>query len=163
MAADLQGVIAPLTIRRAGEADLPALVAMSRRFLATVYAGRLADNPPHLEALGQQLLSGEHTVVFVAERAAGPIGMIGMMIYAHPMSGERTASEVMWWVEPEHRGIGLQLLAAATDWAVGQGAAILQLIAPSQADEAIAVGSVAELYHRLAFDRIETTYQKRLP
>lgn len=134
-------------------ADLPTLVAMARRFLGSVYAGKLPDNPAQLETFGRGLLTNPASTVWVAEDET-PIGLIAMLLYTHPMSGELTATEVVWWVNPERRGVGVRLFKRAEAWARAQGAVLLQMIAPTEA--------VARFYERCGFDRIETTYHRRL-
>ncbi len=80
--------------------------------------------------------------------------MIGLVLYPHHLSGEWTAGEVFWWVEPEARGEGLQLMKQAEAWARGRGAAAIQMIAPST--------QVGVIYRRYGYAPIETTYSKRL-
>jgi GNAT superfamily N-acetyltransferase len=142
------------TIRPATLDDVPAMVTMGRRFLSTVYAGRLADHPAQLAALATQLIGHADSLVLVAEAPDGLIGMIAFTAYAHPMSGELTVAEVFWWVEPERRGAGVRLLKRAEQWARNRGAAVLQMIAPT--------ANVGAFYERLGFAPIETIYQRSL-
>jgi GNAT superfamily N-acetyltransferase len=145
----------PGRVRLATLADVPALVAMGRTFLAALYAGVLADNPEALGALASQLITREDAVVYVADQPVhGVIGMIAMMLYPHPMSGERVASEIFWWVSPTHRGCGMRLLRQAQAWAIARDAQLLQMIAPTP--------DVAAFYTRLGFEPVETTFFKRL-
>lgn len=145
--------VATTTIRAATHDDVDAMVAMGRQFLATEYPGRLMDNPEQLARLTHQLIDGDSSVVLVAEREA-VIGMIACVAYAHPMSGELTAAEMFWWVDPAHRGCGLRLFRAAERWAREQGAQMFQMIAPSP--------EVERLYQRLGFTKIETIYHRSL-
>jgi GNAT superfamily N-acetyltransferase len=81
--------------------------------------------------------------------------MLALLIYPHPFSGETTAVELCWWMEPEHRGSGgLKLLRAAEQKAREAGATKLMLGAPSERTE--------ELYQRLGLERVEVTYQRQL-
>jgi RimJ/RimL family protein N-acetyltransferase len=48
--------------------------------------------------------------MLAAERGGKIVGMLGYSIYDHFIGGEKSAVEVFWWVEPEHRGDGLRLL-----------------------------------------------------
>lgn len=146
-----------MTIREATAADLPTLVTMGRRFQREVF-GVLADNPAHLEALGQQLLARADSVLFVADGAAGVVGMIGMMVVPHLMSGERVATELFWWTEPEHRGVGLRLFRQAEAWARAHDAVFMQMEAPTLRDLGQDVGV---LYQRLGFVEVERTYLRR--
>ena len=141
------------TIREATEVDVPAVVGMAMAFIDAVYAGRLAKNPEQCAVFARSLIANDDAVLLIADRG-DPVGMFGMMVYLHPMSGERIAAELAWWVNPDARGVGLRLLHRGEVWARAKGAAVLQMIAPSD--------DVAQLYERLGFDRIETSYQRRL-
>lgn len=142
-------------IRDARHADTPALIAMGQRFLReTVYRGRITENPAQMGALVQMLIDSPTGALFVSERDGIVTGMIGLLLYTQPLSGEPMASELFWWVEPEHRGHGVRLMKQAEAWARAQGATALQMIAPTS--------EVEQLYQRLGYDRIEVAYQKAL-
>jgi GNAT superfamily N-acetyltransferase len=143
-----------MTLRPATVDDVERLVAMGRRFLATVYGGRLRDNPARLAATATQLATAPGCLMLVALEGDAIVGMIGATVFEHPMSGERTATEVCWWMEPEHRGAGVRLLRRFFTWAKAEGATVVQMIAPTP--------DVGQLYERLGFAAIETTYQRRI-
>lgn len=139
------------TIRPATLAEVPALVAMGQAFRATHYADTLPDAPDAFAALATTLITSEDGLLLVAGSAAELIGMIGMVLFAHHLSGARTAAEVFWWVDPAARGtIGLRLLAQAEAWAIARGAAQLQMVAPSPA--------VGRLYERRGYRLVELAY-----
>lgn len=140
-------------IRRAHLADRDAIVAMGTRFLASVYSDRIRPDAATLARTASQLLTSPDAIVFVAEQAGVLVGMIGLMVFWHPMSGELTATEVMWWVEPSARGIGLRLLKQGQAWAMSRDATTLQLIAPSDETE--------QLYARMGLQPVERVYQRR--
>lgn len=139
-------------IRPAGAADVPAIVAMGQRFLREVYAGCLEESPPHLQAFAERLVAQEDTALLVATLGGRPVGMIAAYLYEHPFSGDRVCSELVWWVEPEHRGQGVRLLRAAEAWGRAKGAHRMHMIAPSE--------PVATLYERLGYRLLERTYDK---
>lgn len=145
-----------MTIREATLADLPTLVAMGREFLQSVYPRRFADAPAQLEAFGQAMLTSDgQRLLLAAEQDAQVVGMMGLVVYPHPMSGDVIAAELFWWVSPTHRGsAGARLLRQAETWAKNKGAAVLQMVAPSDA--------VASFYERIGFDRVETVYHRAL-
>ncbi len=144
-----------MTIREAVPADLDALVAMGCRFLAsTSYRGLIRENPDQMRALATHLVSGEDGLMLVAEVDGALVGMIGCFMFPHPLSAERIASEVCWWVDPGQRGAGLKLLRQAEQWARGRAAVAFQMIAPD--------ARVETLYTRLGFTKVETAYQKRI-
>lgn len=128
---------------------------MGARFInETTYAGLINVNLDALERLAVQLLTGDSSLLLVADRGDTLIGMFGLMVYPHPMSGDLTAAELMWWINPEARGSGLRLLRAGERWAVERGALVLQMIAPT--------ANVERLYTRLGFVPVERTFQKRI-
>ena len=144
-------------IRPATLEDVPRLVAMGRRFLASsAYAGTIAENPAQMAACATALITAPDGVVLVAEGPGGLVGMLGLLIVSHALSGERVAGEVFWWVEPEARGDGLRLLRAAEAWACGRGATRIQMIAPR------AVPAVGRVYARRGYAPIETLYSRTL-
>jgi GNAT superfamily N-acetyltransferase len=142
-------------IRRADAADLPALQAMALRFLAeTRYAELLTPDPTHLQATVAVFLERPDGVLLVSEDGGAVVGMIALVLYLHPFTGSRTVMEVVWWVEPEARGAGVRLLRAAETWAREQGAAYLQMVAPTD--------RVGAFYERLGYAKVETSYQLAL-
>lgn len=144
-----------MTIRPAVLADVPRLVAMGEHFIAqTGYQALLPINPAQIDALMRRLLEAEAGALLVLEGPSELVGMFGLYVFAHPISGERVASEVFWWVEPGARGGGLRLLAAAEAWAVAQGAVVFQMIAPTPA--------VERVYVRRGYVPVERLYQRRV-
>jgi GNAT superfamily N-acetyltransferase len=140
-------------IRAATLADVPRLVAMGRRFCAEpIYRDVWPENVAQLEAMATRLVTGPASVVLVAERDAQVVGMLGLLLYPHHLSGVWVAGEIMWWVEPEARGAGLALLRHAEAWAAEAGAEQIHMVAPDAR-----VGSV---YQRRGYRRIEETYAR---
>lgn len=147
---------AGLTIRPATVADVPRLVALSCRFRAeTAYRALVADDPGQHAALFTQLVEGPTSVVLVADEAGLVVGVIACVLQPHHFSGQRTASEVIWWVEPEARGAGLRLKRAAERWAAECGAVQIQMSAPAT----LAGARVGRLYQRRGYRPVETIYQ----
>jgi GNAT superfamily N-acetyltransferase len=141
-------------IRRAEPEDMERIVEMGQRFVAeTEYSERIAVRPERLLDTVINVATNPDGVIFVSGKDA-VTGMIAMLAYDHPFSGERTAFEVVWWVDPEARGDGIRLLRAAESWAKEQGATKMQMVAPNQ--------RVGALYERLGYAPIETSYQRSL-
>jgi len=144
-----------MRIRAATIADVPRVVDLGASFIAqTSYQTLLPVNRDQMTALVERLIGSEDAAVLVLETMDAVIGMIAMYCFAHPISGERVASEVFWWVEPAARGGGLKLLAAAEAWAEAQGAVVCQMIAPTPA--------VERVYHRRGYVPVERLYQRRV-
>lgn len=134
-------------------ADLPRLVEMGKRFRASSsYRDFIPENTDAMVQTATKLIS--FGTVYVSQSGSKVNGMIGFLLFDHPLSGEKTASEIFWWVEPEARGTGLRLLNAMKRSAKASGAVKMQMIAPSP--------EVAAIYELLKFQKIETHYQKSL-
>ena len=142
-------------IRRAAVQDIPRLVAMGGRFVASSsYRGRMANDAAAQERLMRWLIDKEDGALFVAEQGGRVTGMIGVAAYMHPWAGEWIAGELFWWVEPEARGPGLALLRCAERWAKAKGCVRMQMIAPNE--------RVGRAYEALGYAELETSYQKDL-
>lgn len=146
-----------MTIRPATEADIDAIVAMAERFRDTTsYRDHVPVKADCVRALALALVREQTPgVMLVAADEDALVGMVGMLLFTHPMTGEPTALELCWWVEPEARGRGVsgQLLAAAETWAWEAGATVCQLAAPSD--------FVGALYERRGYQLVERMYQRR--
>lgn len=146
-----------MTVRPATVHDVPVIVEMAEQFVReTSYAGHIALSVDRIAALAEGLIADTDGVVFVAEDRAGTVvGMIALKVFDHPMSGQRTASEFVWWVDPHHRGrAGVRLLRVAEAWARARGAQVLQMVAPN--------ARVGEFYTAIGYVPIETSYARVL-
>jgi GNAT superfamily N-acetyltransferase len=142
-------------IRDATEDDIPRLVEMGARFLTeTVYRGRVGVNPAAMARTVAMLIRLPTGVVFVTEEDGVVVGMIGLLLFENPISGELTAGELFWYVVPEHRGHGVRLLKRAEQWARAEGAQQVHMIAPTP--------EVGQLYDRLGYGYLEAAYQKAI-
>ena len=142
-------------IRSAIETDVPRIVDMGLTFMRLYYAGKLTENREQLEATVRGLLTNERARILVSENGHGVDGMISFVVSPHPFSGEVSALELVWWVEPEARGtIGLKLLREAAQVASQMGATKIVMISPTAA--------VDQLYKRLGYEEVEKVFQRRL-
>lgn len=143
-----------ITIRSASLVDLEALLSMGERFVAdTSYRDHLSLSMNAVSALASQLIGGPQSEIFVADAAGSPVGMLGAVVFTHPMSGQRTAGEMFWWVEPSFRGAGIGLLREFLRWGKSQGADVVQMVAPTE--------DIARIYQRFGFAEVERTFQRR--
>ena len=146
-------------IRPATEADIPAIVEMSRRFYVTTsYSAFAAMDDDTVAALSAWLINDG--VLLVADAGNGPMGMVGLAITPFMFNRDvTTAHEVIWWVSPEAQGagVGRQLLEAVAPACKAKGAIAVQMMhlanSPPQA---------GELYRRLGYDLSEVSYTKEL-
>lgn len=146
-----------MTLRPATLEDLPRLVAMGQHFLqATPYRSLIADNPAQMTALATMLITDANGLLLVADGGGALVGMIGLLVFSHHLSGERIAGEVFWWVEPQQRGtVGIRLLRAAEQWAKDQRVVTVQMVGPT-------TGRAGLIYERLGYAPIEVAYQRRI-
>ncbi len=145
-----------MTTRPATELDLPILVSMFQQFVAsTQYAQYVGQNPEHCTAMIAHMLRMPDYAIFVV--GDEPIvGMVGVMAFMQPFSGEIVASELFWWLDPEHRGHGGWLLRRAEKWARERGARRMSMMAP------IDKPRVAETYLKLGYREVERVFQRDL-
>lgn len=142
-----------MRVRQATVDDVPAIVATGDRFVQdTVYREALADNPAQRAHFVTWLVTTPDGAVWVLEDQDTVVGILGGMIYAHPMDGRRTAAEMFWWVDPGARGHGLKLLRAFERWAVAQEAEKVVVAAPSS--------EVERLCERLHYVKREVSYER---
>ena len=144
-------------IRLASAADVDDIVALSEHFLAsTDYGQRMPTSAAAIRAFTQRLIdAGDDAAILVAtNEAQQPIAMLAIWCYEHPMSAERVAEELAWWVEPSHRGsLGVRLLRRAEAWARAHGAAVMRMVAPTE--------QVGRIYHACGYSPVETLFQRR--
>jgi hypothetical protein len=140
-----------MKIRLAVEADLPRLVEMGQRFREdTRYHRYLTWNSERVLSLLKQCLSREELLV---GEEGEVVGFLAFIIHDHFLSGDRMVSEILWWVEPEHRGEGLKLLEGMKRRGKAKGATHYQAGDP---------GPLGVLYRRLKMERVESTWQGTL-
>jgi hypothetical protein len=141
-------------IRPATADDIDRLVELGVAFHAsTPYRAWFAADPEAMRRLATWAV--EHGAVFVAEDGARMVGMIGMAVSDHLISGEPYASELFWFVSPDARGsTGIRLLKVAEKWARAQGARSIQMTAPDD--------HAAAIYERLHYRLMERVFVRAL-
>ncbi len=137
--------------------DIPRIVEMGLHFAGSDYARYLRSDSESISAFAASAMSNPEMTIFVAEHDHHLVGMLGGMVYVHPMSGERTGVELCWWMEPQARGgrDAIRLVRAFEQWASDLNAAVLQLVSPNT--------HVGEFYATIGYQPVETTYQRRVP
>ena len=85
------------SIRQATLADRDRVLEMARAFLAgTAYGVSIPVVAAVLEPLVDRFLSGDAGSLFLADVNGVVVGQIAMLTYPNMVSGELTASEVIW-------------------------------------------------------------------
>jgi GNAT superfamily N-acetyltransferase len=140
------------TIAAALPRDIDVLVEMGREFHASSeYAQVFKFNEDALRATMMSLIVSDFGDILVSTVDGTITGMIGLVVFAHPLCGDLTATELFWWVDPHHRGpSGVRLLRQAENWARERGATKLTMIAPNP--------RVELLYRKLGYGKVETSY-----
>lgn len=143
-------------IRLATRDDLDAVVAIGRKSLANgPYSTIIKDVPKQVHELASFLFSNKDAVILVADDN-GIVGLLAFFISRHYFTGELTASEIIWYVDPESRpgGAAMQLMWEAERLATKMGAVWMQFTAPNE--------QVGNIYTRYGYKQIEVGYQKEL-
>lgn len=146
-------------IREASLLDVETIQRMFRTFVqSSQYARYVGDSPDHaLASIERLVMNDETSVIFVVDAGDdGLIGMLGLVVYEHPFSGDIVAVEAFWWLHPERRGHGAFLLRKGEKWARAKGAIRMDLMQPCDKPR------VGEIYQALGFSAIEITWRKNL-
>lgn len=88
-----------------------------------------------------------------------PIGIIAGQLSSVPFSDHKVASEVMWWVSPNHRGVSraaVELLGAFEHWGRIRGSSFIQM----QSLASLNGFKVGKLLNRLGYEEKEVAYLK---
>jgi GNAT superfamily N-acetyltransferase len=145
-------------IREAVEADIPRIVEMgSRSIMEGPYREQLDDKPEVTQALARNVVTMPNAKVLVCEQDGKVCGLLAFIVFPHYFSGEITAGELIWYVEPEARagGDAIRLLGEAEKLAKSLGAKRFQMTAPTK--------EIGALYARCGgYKEIETTYQRTI-
>lgn len=142
--------------REATSADIPRLVEMGSRSLREgAYRDMLTDNPVQTSALAEQVINRSGKVL-VTEDKGEIVGLLALFIGPHFFSGEMTATELMWYMEPEYRKsfAGVGLLRAGEKLARELGCVSMVFTAPT--------AEVSKAYQSLGYREIESNWRKVL-
>jgi hypothetical protein len=142
-----------LTIRPAGPGDEPAILKLTREFLAlSPYTTLFPPKEGHLDVLFAKLI--EFGRIFVAANKDDvPVGLIAGAIVIEPLTGENYAEGVIWYVDASARGgdTGRNLLGSFKEWASTNGATVVKMSAP-------AGSPVGRLLESLSYIPLETHF-----
>lgn len=142
------------TIRDAVPEDVPRIVEMSTRFNASsIYRRLFPTTPERLEELAVLLIT-DHKL-WVAEVDGAVVGMLGLAVVPHIMTGLIYGEEVGWWVEPEHRhrSAGPRLMHTMECYVRQNRLHMVKMLAPADS-------SVGDFYRKCGYQAIETAWIK---
>jgi GNAT superfamily N-acetyltransferase len=146
-------------IRDATINDFDQVYGMAKKFYAmTTYPDQIPiDQASSFELFEGLLNTG---FVLVAEEEGRLIGMMGVMIAPFMLNTNHlTATELMWWVEPDKRGskIALSFLALAEERAQERGCTFLAMTKLRTSPDV-----VDRIYTASGYVDSESAYLKRL-
>lgn len=92
-------------IRPATRADIPRIVEMAQRFYDASEYPAVFGPMAKESAAGLAILTMDTGIMLVADEGGDVVGMVSLFVEPFLFNPERTiASELVWWIEPEHRG-----------------------------------------------------------
>lgn len=148
-----------MIIRPATLGDVDAIVAMSQRFYDASDYPALYGPMAKESAAGLAIITMDTGVMLVAEEAGAVVGMVSLHVEPflfNPDSPKKTASELVWWIEPEHRG---GMLAARLLKAVNAACDAIGAI-PRMATLAGSPPQAGALLQRMGYTPTETYYTR---
>lgn len=154
-------------IRKATHDDIPRIVEMARRFYPESPYPALYGDMPDSQAAGLAIIAMDGAsggidpgVMLVAEDAGELIGMACLFADRATFNpAVRVNSELVFWIEPEHRGgmAAVRLLKAAENEAREKGVQVNRMALMSSSP-----AQAAKLYERMGYSLTECYYSKRL-
>lgn len=146
-----------MTLKLAEATDLPDIVDMALKFAAVSPYSELPIEQEKIEELILSMLKDRNkTIIVLYMKDDKPVGMLAGMTSEMLFNRELLASEVIWWVEPEHRSRKSFALKEAYEyWAKRVGAKYIQM---SNLNDK----RVEQFYERTGYKLTERAYLKVL-
>ncbi|RJG46495.1 GNAT family N-acetyltransferase [Mesorhizobium sp. DCY119] len=143
-------------IRRAVVADKMRVLMMARSF--HVAAGLpFALHAAHASLVFDACLTDVDRVCLVYDVDGTAQGVLAAQAGAHPFGPFKVATEIMWWIEPAHRGrAALHMIAAYEAWARERGCSFANLVGLG------ADPITTKLYERCGYAAAERHFMKPL-
>lgn len=117
-------------IKYCEEEDIPAVVEMAKSFFKeSPYASVVALDAFKLEEVVRGLFNNPSCMVLLGLSSGTPVGMLLAQVSETIFSRHKIASEIAWWVHPDHRGNGIstKLLDGYEYWAEQMGANFISM------------------------------------
>lgn len=144
-------------IRSAVAGDIPRLAEMGEKFYAeSTYSSLIGFNREAFSSAMRSIIGTDSAVVLVCDDDDGVVGMICGVIGPHFMTGQLFASELFWWMDPDHRGRGILLLLEYEAALKARGVRLSGMVAPAGEIQ------LERVYERKGFVRAESVYMRSL-
>jgi hypothetical protein len=116
------------------------------------------DSTKTLESINNSIQGLSTLKLFVAEINSEVIGFVLGIVYEQLFSRDKTADELAWYVDKNHRGgtAAIRLLKAYEDWATSNGVVCINMSHIERLTD------LSKLYNKLGYKRIEATFQKEI-
>lgn len=148
-----------MIVRRATEEDIPRIVEMAERFYAVSGYERIAPMTKESVA-GLAIITMGSGVMLVAEHAGAVVAMACLHVDHFLFNiGVKVAHELVYWIEPEHRG---GMLAARMLKAIEQGAREVGASWVRMATLASSPPQASALYERMGYTPSESYFCKQV-
>lgn len=142
-------------VRRANLEDTSEVLALTDRFVRRSPFARFVCFDPEVarDALLMMLDRGAVFVTVVDDRIVGAIAGVCAPLW---FSRDIAATELGWWVEPTHRGLGNALRREFEHWAKAQGASVVNM-SDVVLDDTTPAGA---LYEAAGYEMVERAWMK---
>ncbi len=121
----LEGVV--MQVRRAQPSDKSRVLMMARSFQAASGLP-IPFNAAYASMLYDTLIRNPAMLCLVLDDK-GPCGVLAAQSGTLPLAPVKAASELIWWIEPAHRGKAAKLmLDAYEEWAREQGCQFVNMV-----------------------------------
>ena len=145
-----------MIIRKATNDDIFDLLVLARGFSREAPAMHEWDRDK-TEAMLKTCIENELTTIIVMEFEGEVVGGIVGVVQPLLMSNTVVASELAWFVDPNHRGKGaIKLVKAFEGWAKEKGAEYVTMA------DIRGIADLSKLYERLGYELTEAAYSKKV-
>jgi GNAT superfamily N-acetyltransferase len=142
--------------RTANKQDIPALLGLCKRFFSVSgYAENMTFHEKSMRRTLEALVQNHIVMV----HGSPPVGVLAAVV--GPMffnAKELSVAELFWWVDPEHRGVGTELLSALEAEAQKRGAKRVSMLCL----EKLEPEKIGQMYQRRGYSLVEHNYMKEL-
>ncbi len=144
-------------VRKIHAREVPGLLPCARAFCSVIPDCPL-DEQSFVNFVSRVIDGGIGTV-FVIEKDGEFVGAIGAIMNPDFLTGRKSAAELFWFVQPEHRGSSsIRMLKMLEDWSVENDCHTLHMVhlECSMADK------LPDMYQRMGYRKFETWWRKEI-
>ena len=137
--------------------NLDKIIYLAEQFANSTKAGEGFDE--HIFKTNWKILIDSGMgVIICAENGNQIIGILGIIKFQDPNNGGWISQELFWYVAPQYRGIGMELLEEAERWSKNNncGKIIMAYLIDSMPEK------VKGIYETHGYDIMEINYYKEL-